>query len=205
MHEQKIYTKGKPLEAAEKALVMIHGRGASAADIFTLSDHLNIADFALLAPQATNNTWYPNSFLLPPHSNEPWLSSALDLLGHIEKGITEKGIQSENIYFLGFSQGSCLTLEYTTRNAKKYGGIIAFTGGLIGDKIYQDNYNGNFSGTKIYIGTSDPDMHVPVERVKESKIILSNLNADVTVDIYKNMGHTIIQEEIEAVNKLIFK
>jgi phospholipase/carboxylesterase len=120
-------------------------------------------------------------------------------------GFIKQGIKKEKIYFLGFSQGACLTLEYTARNADLYGGIIAFTGGLIGDKIYSENYKGNFRNTPVFIGTSKPDFHVPVERVKASANILRNMGADVTEKIYPNMGHTINQDEIKNANDLIFK
>src|SRR5688500_6453531 len=136
MHSKNIVTAGIPLNEATKALIMLHGRGATAEDILSMSSHLNVKDYSLIAPQATNNTWYPFSFLMPPAQNEPWLSSALSLLKDVVTELNNKGLASENIYFTGFSQGACLTLEYVTRNATKYGGIAAFTGGLIGDKIY---------------------------------------------------------------------
>ena len=123
----------------------------------------------MIAPQATNNTWYPYSFLAPPSQNEPWLSSALDLLDEIVNDLKKNDIDPKNIYFLGFSQGACLTLEYVTRNATRYGGVVAFTGGLIGDKLYSENYKGDFSGTPVFIGTSDPDPHVPVDRVNATE------------------------------------
>lgn len=159
----------------------------------------------MLAPQATNNTWYPYSFLAPPWQNEPWLSSALQLLTNLLNDVLTKGVPTENIYFAGFSQGACLTLEFVTRNANKYGGVAAFTGGLIGDKIYSENYKGDFGGTPIFIGTSNPDPHVPVERVYATTNILKNMNAVVTEKVYNNMGHTINQDEIENTNTLIFK
>lgn len=204
MHTKQFITAGKNLEDASKVLIMIHGRGASAEDILTLADHFEVNDFALIAPQATNHTWYPYSFLAPPSENEPWLSSALSLVKDIVKEVHAKGISSENIYFAGFSQGACLTLEFVTRHATKYGGVAAFTGGLIGDKIYSENYSGDFSGTPVFIGTSDPDPHVPVGRVNESAEILEKMNALVTKKIYKNMGHTINQDELSTVNKMIF-
>ena len=204
-HRKNVVISGKPLGEAGKVLIMIHGRGATAESIISIAAHLKVNDFTLLAPQATNNTWYPYSFLTPPDQNEPWLSSALDLLSSIVNDLAEKKIDPKNIYFLGFSQGACLTLEYVTRNAKQYGGVIAFTGGLIGDKINTDNYKGDFSGTSIFIGTSDPDPHVPVERVNATEIILQSMNADVTKKIYKNMGHTINQEEIGYANEILTK
>jgi len=140
MHKKKIISAGKKITEANKALIMVHGRGGSAEDILSLAAHLNIPGFALLAPQATNSSWYPLSFLARPADNEPWLSSAINVLHETVNEIQSNGIAKEHIYFLGFSQGACLTLEYVTRNAAKYGGVVAFTGGLIGDKIYNENY-----------------------------------------------------------------
>jgi phospholipase/carboxylesterase len=204
MHQKNIITSGKNISEAKKALIMVHGRGGTAEDILSLSTHLNVKDYALLAPQATNNSWYPLSFLAPPASNEPWLSAALKVLEDTVTDITGSGISKENIYFLGFSQGACLTLEFVTRNAAKYGGIVAFTGGLIGDKIYSENYTGDFGNTPIFIGTSNPDPHVPVERVRSTTAILKDMHGDVTLKIYNNMGHTISEDEINQVNELIF-
>ena len=203
-HKKNIVTAGVAIEQAKKALIMIHGRGGSAEDILSLATHLQVKDFALLAPQATGNTWYPYSVMVPPVQNEPWLSSAMSLLKAVVGDVTEQGIAVENIYFLGFSQGACLTLEFVTRNAQRYGGVTAFTGGLIGDKIYPENYSGDFAGTPVFIGSSNPDPHVPVERVYATSNILKAMHADVTEKVYNNMGHTINQDEIDWVNKLIF-
>lgn len=204
MHQKHVLVKGKKLGEAERVLVMLHGRGANAEDILSLATYLKVSEFTLLAPQATNNTWYPNSFLAPPYTNEPWLSSAISILDEITEDINGNGIANSNIYYLGFSQGACLTLEYVTRNAQKYGGIVAFTGGLIGDKIYEQHYTGDFESTPVFIGTSDPDPHVPVQRVQDSVQQIRSMNAQVTEKIYKNMGHTINEDEIEIVNNLIF-
>jgi phospholipase/carboxylesterase len=204
MHKKNIITAGKELSATGKVLIMLHGRGGSAEDILSLSSHLDVKDYSLMAPQATNNSWYPFSFLAPPAQNEPWLTSALELLKGLTDDLYNKGIPSENIYFTGFSQGACLTLEFAGRNPKKYGGIVAFTGGLIGDKIYSENYKGDFQGTPVFIGTGNPDPHVPVERVYATTNILKDLNASVTEKVYNNMGHTINQDEIENANKLVF-
>ena len=204
MHEKKIYTAGKELSPDSKVLILLHGRGGSAEDIVSLAGYLNVSEFTLIAPEATNNTWYPFSFMAPPSQNEPWLSSALELVNDIVNNLRDQGISSERIYFAGFSQGACLTLEYVTRNAAKYGGVVAFTGGLIGDKIYEENYKGDFKNTPVFIGTSNPDPHVPVERVHASTNILKGLNAQVVEKIYDNMGHTINQDEIDQANSLIF-
>ena len=205
MHTKNIITAGKEFTRDSTVLIMLHGRGGSAEDILSLASYLDAKDFTLLAPQATNNTWYPYSFLAPPSQNEPWLSSALNLLKELLDELNAKEIRSQNIFFLGFSQGACLTLEFVTRNADRYGGIVAFTGGLIGDKIYNENYKGDFQNTPIFIGTSNPDPHVPVERVYATTNILKDMNAHVTEKVYNNMGHTINQDEIEQANKIVFR
>lgn len=205
MHTKNIITAGKEFTRDSTVLIMLHGRGGSAEDILSLASYLDAKDFTLLAPQATNNTWYPYSFLAPPSQNEPWLSSALNLLKELLDELNAKEIRSQNIFFLGFSQGACLTLEFVTRNADRYGGIVAFTGGLIGDKIYNENYKGDFQNTPIFIGTSNPDPHVPVERVYATTNILKDMNAHVTEKVYSNMGHTINQDEIEQANKIVFR
>jgi phospholipase/carboxylesterase len=204
MHTKKIITAGKKTTEAKKALIMIHGRGGSAEDILTISNYLHVKDYALIAPQATGNTWYPYSFMAPPSENEPWLSSALSVLKEVTADVIADGISAENIYFLGFSQGACLTLEYISRNATKYGGAVAFTGGLIGDKIYPANYSGQFDNTPVFIGTSNPDPHVPVARVRETEQVLQGMGAAITVNVYNNMGHTISQDEIDQANRIVF-
>ena len=205
MHKKNIIAEGKQLSEATKAAILIHGRGATAEDILSLSSHLTINDFAILAPQATNNTWYPFSFLAPPSQNEPWLSSALVILNDLVSDINAAGISSNNIYIIGFSQGACLSLEFAARNPRRWGGVAAFTGGLIGDKVNTTDYSGEFDQTPIFIGSSDPDPHVPVERVQQTTSILRHMNAEVVEKLYKNMGHTINQDEIDQVNRLLFE
>ncbi len=204
LHEKKFKYDGIPVENAKKVLVMIHGRGGFAEDMLGLAEHFKIKDFALVAPQAYNNSWYPLSFMAPEEQNQPWLDSALELLKELELELNNKGIPSEDIYFFGFSQGACLALEYTTRNAKKYGGVIAIIGGLIGDHINTGNYITDFEKTPIYLGTSDPDSHVPVERVLQTAEILKNKNAEVELRIHKNAGHVILPEELGVANNFIF-
>jgi len=201
-HDEIIY--GGKKTGAKKAVIMLHGRGSIASDILLLAEYLHIKDYLLAAPQATGNSWYPYSFLAPVAQNEPSLSSALGLVEKTLAGIESMGITRENIFILGFSQGACLTLEFAARNAARYAGIIAFTGGLIGEHINRANYSGNFNQTPVFMGTSDPDMHVPVERVNLSAGILEEMGADVTKQVYKHMGHTISQLEIETVNKMFF-
>ena len=191
------------LSAGKKVLVMIHGRGASAEDILSISTHLSVSEFTLLAPQAPGHTWYPNSFMAPQVQNEPYLSQALTGLGEIINTLNAKAIPDKDIYFLGFSQGACLALEFVCRNARKWGGLVAFTGGLIGDVLNLKNYQGNFEGTSVYIGSSDPDPHVPVTRVEETQKVLVSMNAKVEVDIFDHMGHTVNDAEIKKANKLL--
>lgn len=203
-HKLAIHTAGTPIEKAKKALIMIHGRGGSATDILQLAAHLNVKDYALIAPQATGNTWYPRSFLAPTEQNEPWLGSALEIIDQIVKQVTSAGIPRENIYFFGFSQGACLSLEFLARNAAQYGGAVAIIGGLIGEKINVDQYKGDFKNTPIFIGTSNPDFHVPIERVYATKKMLTEINAKVTLKAYANFGHSINQDELDQANKIVF-
>lgn len=195
-----IIRKGTPLKEAKKAAILIHGRGATAQSILTLEDHLELKDFALLAPQAEGNTWYPYSFMAPDKQNEPAYSKAIATIDELVGECLKSGIKTENLYFIGFSQGACLTLEYATVHAKKYGGVIAFTGGLIGEKIRKDKYKGNFAGTPVFIGSSNRDMHVPLSRIEESAAKMESMGAEVKTLIFDDPQHTIRQEEIDWVN-----
>jgi phospholipase/carboxylesterase len=203
-HQKQIITAGTPLDKAKGALVMLHGRGGTADNIISLAGEFNIEDMAIVAPQASNHSWYPYSFMVPVAQNQPALDSALQIIGELVDDLIAKGIPAEHIYFAGFSQGACLTLEYVARNAKRFGGVIAFTGGLIGKELATENYKGDFNNTPMLITTGDPDPHVPLSRVEESAAILKNLNADVTVKVYKGRPHTITGDEIELANQLIF-
>lgn len=202
--KDNIITKGVALEEAEMVLVMLHGRGASANDIVELSTYFALHNAHIIAPEATNNSWYPFSFLVPVEQNEPWLSSSLDMLKKVLDDVLNAGKQSNQIFILGFSQGACLTLEFAARNATQFGGVVAFTGGLIGNTINNNLYKGDFNKTKIFIGNSDKDPHVPLQRSKDSQQILQQLGADVSLKIYPNMPHTIIEDEINWVNENLF-
>ncbi|MFD0794247.1 alpha/beta hydrolase [Mucilaginibacter litoreus] len=204
-HIKQLFTGGKPAAGAKGALILLHGRGASAVDIMRLAGQLNTADFALYAPQATNNSWYPYSFMAPVEDNEPALSSALNLIDEVVNQAVADGFSTENIYFTGFSQGACLSLEYVARNAKQYGGVAAFTGGLVGAELIKGNYKGDFKQTPIFIGTGNPDPHVPLSRVEDSVEVLKGLGADVTLTVYEGRPHTISFDEIKLADQLIFK
>jgi len=204
-HQKNYITTGTPATEAGAALVMIHGRGGTAQNIVSLTDSLNVAGMAIYAPQAANNSWYPYSFMAADKMNQPALSSALDTIDQLVQQIKADGIPEEKIYFLGFSQGACLTLDYITRHAKTYGGAVAFTGGLIGGALDLNNYQGDFNGTPVLITTGNPDPHVPLTRVEESVAIIKNLGADVTLKVYLGRPHTISQQEIDLANQIVFK
>lgn len=203
MHSYQITEKGKPLLQAKKAIILLHGRGADAEDILPLADSFCDDTFYIAAPQATNNAWYPYTFLSPEERNEPWLTSAVTMIKRLIDSISVN-IPSTCIYLMGFSQGACLALEVASQYAVKYAGIAAFSGGLIGDKIRPEKYKGNFDGTKVFIGNSDNDPHIPQLRSEESRDVMEKLGADVTIRIYPGMAHTIIQQEIETVSRLMF-
>ena len=200
---QPIITAGTPLAKARGAMIMLHGRGASAEDILMLAAELNQPDFAYLAPQAANNTWYPHPFLVPIEQNEPWLSSALAVIEDVLARVAAAGISSERTMLLGFSQGACLTLEFVARHARRYGGVAGLTGGLIGPDGTPRDYPGSLAGTPIFIGCSDVDAHVPKARVFESETVLRILGGDVTMRLYPNMGHTVNRDEIDFVRGMM--
>lgn len=203
MHSYQIVKRGKDLDKASKALILLHGRGGEAEDILNIAHNFSLNDYFIAAPQATNSTWYPNSFLAEGKLNEPWLSSAIAVIKRLIDEIEQK-IAKDRIYLMGFSQGACLSLEVSTRFASKYGGVVAFSGALIGEKLDRNKYSGNFDGTKVFIGVSENDPHIPLSRVKESEKIIRDMGAQVTVKVYEGNSHNINQDEINWVNKNIF-
>ena len=200
---QPVRLSGSSLESATAAMVMVHGRGASAADILSLTSEFNEPHFAFVAPEAAGSTWYPNSFLAPIASNEPYLSSALNVLQVLREQIEAAGIPRERTMLLGFSQGACLSLEFVARNAGRYGGVAGLSGGVIGPDDTPRDYPGSFDGTPIFLGCSDIDFHIPKERVEESAVVFEQLGAIVDMRLYPGMGHTINGDEIEAVRQLM--
>src|SRR6266851_7392037 len=190
---------GEPLASARAAMIMVHGRGATAEDILMLAEELNQPGFAYLAPQAAGYTWYPNSFLAPIASNEPGLSSGLAVIASLLAKLAEAGISPERTILLGFSQGACLSLEFAARNARRYGGIADLSGGLIGPDDTPRNYPGSLAGTPVFLGCSDVDFHIPKERVQQSAEVLQRLGGQVTMRLYPRMGHTINRDELRFV------
>ncbi|RYY55656.1 MAG: phospholipase [Chitinophagaceae bacterium] len=204
MSNQIILTGPSP-EKTGKALVLVHGRGGTAADILSLATELPVGSFTLAAPEAASNTWYPYSFLAPKSQNQPALDQSLETLAATRRQLNAAGVDDSRIYWLGFSQGACLTLEYTTRNAARFGGIVAFTGGLLGPELDTTAYSGDFQGTPVLIASSDPDPHVPVERVQVSSVLMQRMGADVLTKIFPGMGHTITRQEIDLAVSHVFE
>ena len=200
---QPVLAAGEPLERAKAAMIMIHGRGASAEDILSLAGEVNQPGFAYLAPQASGYSWYPNSFLAPIASNEPGISSGLAVIASLFERLTDAGIGPERTILLGFSQGACLSLEFASRNARRYGGIAGLSGGLIGPDGTPRNYPGSLQGTPVFLGCSDRDMHIPKERVLFSSEFLQRQGGAVTARLYPNMGHTVNDDELEAVRAMM--
>lgn len=202
-HGQSVRAAGVPLDRARAVMVMVHGRGATAESILTLVPALTGDGFAFLAPQATGNTWYPNSFLAPIPSNEPGITSGLDTISDVIAIAEAAGVPRDRIILLGFSQGACLSVEFAARNAVRYGGIACLSGGLIGPDGTPRNYAGNFEGTPAFLGCSDIDGHVPAQRVTESAAVLRRMGADVTIKLYPGMGHLVNEDEIGAINSMM--
>jgi len=198
-----IITAGEPLESAKAVMIMIHGRGASANDILTLTQHFDGKGFAYLALQATNSTWYPQRFIVPQKDNEPWLSSAKARVSDAIQMALDAGIPLEKIILLGFSQGACLATEYPARNPNRYGGIIALSGGLIGTDEEISGYTGTLHNTPVFLGCSDVDFHIPKERVQATAEALEDIGGDVTMKLYAGMDHTINLDELEHVKQIM--
>lgn len=196
-------TGGTELEEATAALVAVHGRGASARGILQLGRQLHRPGLALLAPQAAGNAWYPHSFLEPVERNEPGRSSGLQAVDEAVTTATDAGIPVKRVVVLGFSQGGCLASEYVARNPDRYGGAVAFSGGLIGQRVDPGDYEGDLEGTPCFLGCSDVDPHIPVERVDVTAETFRRLGADVEKRIYEGMGHTVNEDELSYVDGMI--
>ncbi len=195
----KILTMGRNLSGAGAAMIMIHGRGATAESILELANYFDQQHVAYIAPQAVNNVWYPYSFLTPEEKNEPHLSSALNTISDIVRFVSHGGIPTDKIMLLGFSQGACLALEWTARQEENISAVFGLSGGLIGPTIAPQKYRGPLPRTAVFLGCSDVDFHIPKERVIESAGMFRTLKADVTMRLYENMGHTVNQDEVEFI------
>ena len=201
--DQPVLTAGPTPEKADATILLVHGRGADAESMLSLYEELSAKELAAIAPQAAGNTWYPHSFLAPLDANQPYLDSALGRLNSLVADLLARGIPSEQIVMLGFSQGACLTLEFVARHPRRYGAVIALTGGLIGPPGTPRSYPGSLAGAPVFLGTSDPDPHVPFERVKETEAVLKRMSAEVELRRYPGMPHTINDDELDASRKLL--
>jgi predicted esterase len=193
---------GEPLSAARAAMILVHGRGASAEDIMTIGAELMHPGFAYLAPQAAGHAWYPNPFTAPLESNEPFLSSALELLDSLLETVVTT-VPAERVILLGFSQGACLTLEFAARHARRFGGVVGFSGGLIGPDGTPRDYPGSFDGTPAFLGCSDVDPHIRRDRVVDAEAVFERMGAQVTMRLYPGMGHTVNADEIGAARTIV--
>lgn len=193
---------GEPLSSARAAMILLHGRGATAEDIMTIASEIQAPEWTYMAPQATGNAWYPYPFTAPIESNEPYLSEALDMVSTLVERV-EAHVAAQRIMLLGFSQGACLALEWCARNARRYGAIAGLSGGLIGPDGTPRDYPGDFDGTPAFLGCSDVDPHIPARRVEEAAQVLERMGAAVDMRFYAGMGHLVSEDEIAVLKDLI--
>jgi len=195
---------GLPLSESKKAIILLHGRGATAESMLSLVDYLALSDFSIFAPQAAQRTWYPYGFMASDQGNLSDLNSSLQQVSLLFQFLIENGKAPDQIYVMGFSQGACLSLEFAARNAQKLGGVVAFTGGLIGEKLEEKKYSGDFQGTPVLLSSSAHDMHVPAQRINDSAQLLQRMGAEVSLKFFEDELHTIRPEELTWVNQTLF-
>jgi predicted esterase len=200
---QPVLAAGAPLDEAAAAVILLHGRGSSADDIIRLGDAIDVERIVYLAPEAAGHTWYPRPFLAPIPENEPALSSALAVIDALAQHLESAGMPIERTVIGGFSQGACLSSEFAARHARRYGGVMALSGGLIGPPGTPRDYPGSLDGTPVFLGCSDVDPHIPLARVDETETVLADLGGAVHKRIYPGMGHAINADEIGYVRNLL--
>ena len=198
-----IYYAGRPLGQSPNAMIMLHGRGSNADNILSLAPEFQRPQWTYLAPHAIGNTWYPYPFMTPMQQNEPYLSSALQLIQNLLLRLADVGILPMNTVILGFSQGACLATEFAARHAQLYGGIVGLSGGLIGPPGTPRDYPGAMLGTPVFLGCSDRDAHIPLARVQETTTVFTQMGADVVERIYPGLGHTVNADELANVTALL--
>lgn len=200
---QQVVTRGAAPEQAQLAMILIHGRGASAQSMLMFADEFEGDNIHYRALQAKRHTWYPRSFMAPKEMNQPGINSGLQAIYDQIQDLNDSGIPTDKIILLGFSQGACLTTEFAARHPQKYGGIVGFSGGLIGKTVDPENYSGSLVESPVFLGCSDRDPHIPQQRVDETEHVFRRLGGDVTKKIYEGMGHTVNKNEIEHVQSII--
>jgi predicted esterase len=201
-HGQRIVEAGEPLVSARAAMILLHGRGATAEDIMAIAAEVHQPGWAYLAPQAAGNAWYPNPFTAALESNEPYLTAAFDMVSGLVERI-ESTVPAQRVVLLGFSQGGCLILEWAARNARRYGGVVGLSAGLIGPEGTPRDYAGEFDATPVFLGCSDIDPYIPMSRVVDSGEVFKRMDAVVTVRFYPGMAHTVSVEELATLRELI--
>ena len=201
-HGERTVHAGEPLRAARAAMILLHGRGATADDILTIASEIQHPGWAYIAPQAAGSAWYPNPFTAPLERNEPYLSAALDTVSKLFAQISDT-VPAKRIVVLGFSQGGCLALEWAARHAQRLGGVVGLSAGLIGPDGTPRDYPGNFAGTPAFLGCSDLDPYIAKARVEEAADVYRRLGADVTLKLYPGMPHTVSQDEIAEIRRLV--
>lgn len=201
--DQLLLTAGPTPEESRATIIVLHGRGATAESILSVYRQLNMKEVAAVAPQAHRQTWYPQTFLAPLAANQPWLDSALRRVNTLVLALLERGVGSDRIALLGFSQGACLALEYAARHPRRYGAVIGFTGGLIGAPGTPRDYPGSLDGMPVFLGAGDPDPHVPFTRVQETAAVFEQMGAVVNIRRYPGMAHTINEDELESCRALL--
>jgi predicted esterase len=200
---QPVVTVGTPLGESHAAMIMVHGRNAAPKNILDLVALLNQPSFTYLAPAAADNSWYPYSFMAETEQNEPGITSGLQVLDALVRDLVTRGIRKQRVVLLGFSQGACLAAEFAVRHADRYGGVIVYSGGLIGPPGTAWKYDGSFGGTPVFFGCSDVDSHVPLDRVEESAAVAARMGGAITKRIYPGMGHLVNEDEIQFARELM--
>jgi predicted esterase len=200
-HGQRVVEAGEPLNSARAAMILLHGRGATAEDIMTIASEVQAPGWTYFAPQAAGGAWYPNPFTAPIESNEPYLSAALDMISNLVERV-EAQLPAQRMILLGFSQGACLALEWAARNARRYGAIAGLSGGLIGPDGTPRDYPGDFEGTPMFLGCSDVDPYIGKDRVEEAAQVCGRMGAAVDLRFYPGMGHMVNEDEIAALRDL---
>jgi len=198
-----VVSLGPPPAESDGVVIVLHGRNAAPANALDLGRSLDRPTWTFLAPTAANRTWYPLTFLAPTEQNEPYLSSALSSVDRLVREVLNDGIRAERIVMMGFSQGACLATEFVYRNPRRYGGLVAFSGGLIGPPGTAWNSSASFRAMPVFLGCSDVDAHVPKVRVNETAQVFDRLHAMVDERIYPGMGHLVIDDEIEAARAIL--
>jgi predicted esterase len=200
---QPIERVGAPLGEGCGVVILVHGRGAGPRNILDLVPMLDRPDFSYLAPAAAGGTWYPYSFMAPIARNEPGISSGIAVLHGLIDQVVSRGVPTDRIVLLGFSQGACLAVTAAQRRPSRYGGVVVYSGALIGPPGSVWDEQGTFGGAPVFFGCSDMDAHVPRARVEESAAVLARMGATVTARIYPGMGHLVNDDELAFAQTLL--